>query len=54
MGAGKLAENTLNANKIFGQICLSSTQVYVFQKKSLWVSVVRVHTYVRSAKNFLR
>ena len=33
MGAGKLAENTLNANKFFGQICLSSPQVYVLQKK---------------------
>ena len=39
MGADKSAENTPNAPKRFGPICLL---VWDFPKKALWVSVVRV------------
>ena len=42
MGADKLAENTPNAQKIFGPICLPKPKSLGFSKKiSLWVSVVR-------------
>ena len=43
MGADKSAENTPNAPKIFGPICLPKPKSLGFSKKksSLWVSVVR-------------
>ena len=42
MGADKLAENTPNAPKCFGPICLPKPKSLGFLKKnSLWVSVVR-------------
>ena len=42
MGADKLAENTTNAPKLFGPICLPKPKNLGFSKKSfLWVSVVR-------------
>ena len=33
MGADKSAENTQNAQKIFGPICLAKTKVWAFRKK---------------------
>ena len=41
MGADKSAENTPNAPKIFGPICLPKPQNLGFSKRSsLWVSIV--------------
>ena len=44
MGTDKSVENTPNASKIFGQICLLKPKSLGFSKKALsvWVSVVRV------------
>ena len=41
MGADKSAENTPNAQKMLGPICLPKPSLGFSKKSSLWVSVVR-------------
>ena len=49
MDADKSAENTQNAPKILGPICLLKPKSFEFSKKSLWVSVVYEIRYVNSS-----
>ena len=47
MGAESLDENTQNAQKMFGPICLTNPKSLEFLKKTLWMSVVRARKATR-------